>query len=105
MATLAGNLEDAPLSLFLDVSSGNLHLSPDATDAIDKGVFIGDGLCDQDIDGDNRDAMPDVGADEIACYSDFKGDDDVDGADLAAFALSYRAACLETFAEAFGNKS
>ena len=102
-ASLAGNYENAPLSLFVDVSTGNLHLALDATDAIDQGVFIGGGLCDKDIDGDNRDATPDVGADEIACSPDFNGDSDVDGADLAAFTANFNAACLETFAEAFGN--
>jgi hypothetical protein len=91
-ATLAGNLEGAPMTLFLDVSTGNLHLASDATDAIDEGVFIGGGLCDEDIDGDSRDTTPDVGADEIACSLDFNSDGDVDGADLAAFAVDFDAA-------------
>lgn len=102
-ASLAGNYENASLSLFLDASTGNLHLTPAATDVIDQGVFVGDGLCDKDIDGDNRDATPDVGADEIACSPDFNGDGDVDGADLAAFTANFNAACIEPFAEAFGS--
>ena len=102
-ALLAGNYENAPLSLFSDISAGDLHLAPDATDAIDQGVFIGDGLCSEDIDGDSRDATPDLGADEVACSTDFNGDGDRDGADLAAFAVHFNAACLAPFAEDFGN--
>ena len=41
-----------------------LHLAAGATSCIDQGVGLPAGLCDQDIDGDDRDANPDVGADE-----------------------------------------
>ena len=61
---------------------------PNATDVIDQGVFIGGGLCDKNIDGENRDTAPDLGADEIACSPDFNGDSDgdIDGSDLAIIA-------------------
>ena len=64
-AVLAGNLEYQPLTLFVSSAEGNLHLKSGATVAIDKGVFIGGGLCPGDIDGDSRDPTPDVGADEM----------------------------------------
>jgi uncharacterized repeat protein (TIGR01451 family) len=66
-ATLAGNLTDAPLSLFVDGSGGDLHLSQDASSAIDRGVPLAAGLCDDDIDGHPRPsgAGRDIGADEV----------------------------------------
>ncbi len=65
-ARLAGNLEYQPLSLFVDGAGGDLHLLPSATAAIDQGVAIAAGLCDDDIDGDARPSGSgrDVGADE-----------------------------------------
>jgi hypothetical protein len=65
-ATLAGNLESAPLSMFEDIGAGDLHLNPGAALAIDQGVPLAAGLCDEDIDGDLRPigAAPDIGADE-----------------------------------------
>ena len=63
-AALAGNLENAPLSLFVDGSGGDLHLAADATAAIDQGVSIASGMSNDDFDGAPRDANPDLGADE-----------------------------------------
>jgi len=63
-ATLAGNLENAPSSVFENQGAGELHLRAGASSCIDQGVTLPAGLCDQDIDGDPRDANPDVGADE-----------------------------------------
>lgn len=65
-AHLSGNLEYQPLSLFVDGPGGDLHLVATATDAIDQGVPVTPGLCDDDIDGDARPIGPvsDVGADE-----------------------------------------
>lgn len=65
-ARLAGNLEDQPLALFWDGHNGDLHLRGSATAAIDQGVEIVPGLCDEDIDGNPRPLglAPDVGADE-----------------------------------------
>lgn len=62
-ATLGGNVANAPLSLFVDVPSGNLHLVPGATTAIDKAVPLATALS-HDIDGEIRGLAPDVGADE-----------------------------------------
>jgi len=64
--TQTTNLEGAPLSTFIDGPGGNLHLSPDATAAIDQGTALSGGLCDDDIDGEPRaDGKPDIGADEL----------------------------------------
>ncbi|MCP4679185.1 MAG: hypothetical protein GY854_27600 [Deltaproteobacteria bacterium] len=64
-ATQTSNLTDAQLSLFENGSSGELHLVPGASDAIDQGVVISDSDCSHDIDGDLRDQTPDIGADEL----------------------------------------
>jgi len=65
-ATLAGNLEYAPLSLFVDGANGDLHLSEDANSAIDQGVSSVAGKCDDDLDCDPRPwgSGHDIGADE-----------------------------------------
>jgi hypothetical protein len=64
-ATRAGNLEGAPLALFVAGTAGDLHLAPDAAAAIDQGLALEAGLCDDDIDRDPRDdGSPDIGADE-----------------------------------------
>lgn len=60
-ATRAGNLENAPLSLFVDGAGGDLHLTESASSAIDRGVSAG---VTTDIDGQTRDTSPDIGADE-----------------------------------------
>ena len=63
-ATLAGNLDAQPLSLFVDGVGGDLHLAPSATMAIDQ-VSAPVEVTD-DIDGHARPVGPssDVGADE-----------------------------------------
>jgi hypothetical protein len=58
-----GNMEQAHLTLFENISSTNMHLSQNSA-AIDSGVQLENGLCDYDIDGDKRDTKPDAGADE-----------------------------------------
>ncbi len=65
-AIQAGNLTNAPLTLFVDGSGGDLHLLPSAAAAIDQGAALSAGLCDDDIDGDPRPIGParDIGADE-----------------------------------------
>jgi len=55
----------ASQSMFVNSSGGNLHLVSTATQAINKGVSLA-GAVPTDIDGDSRDAQPDVGADEMA---------------------------------------
>jgi len=63
-ASLAGNLEEVPLSLFVDGAGGDLHLVGSASLAIGRGVAISAGLCEDDIDGDLRGPARDIGADE-----------------------------------------
>jgi hypothetical protein len=65
-ASLAGNLEDVPLSLFVDGTGGDLHLASTATAAIDQGAPLAGGQCDDDIDGAVRPIGlgRDIGADE-----------------------------------------
>ncbi len=65
-ATQAGNLTDAPLTLFVDGADGDLHLRASASAAIDQGVALASGLCDDDMDSDPRPIGParDIGADE-----------------------------------------
>ncbi len=72
-ARLAGNLDHQPLSLFVDGPGGDLHLSATASVAIDQGVPVAAGLCDDDLDGDPRPAgpAPDVGADEYGVPPQF----------------------------------
>jgi len=64
-ATQAGNLESAPLSLFVDGAAGKLHLDSGASTAIDQGTTVPTGVCDDDIDGEGRSGSRDIGADEI----------------------------------------
>ncbi|MBI4602198.1 MAG: right-handed parallel beta-helix repeat-containing protein [Planctomycetes bacterium] len=63
-AVLGGNVEGAPLEVFADAAARDLHLAPDAVQAIDRGVAVAEGLCDQDVDGEPRGTARDVGADE-----------------------------------------
>ena len=64
--TEAGNLDSQPLTMIADVSVGNLHLDPGAAAAIDQGVTVPAGDCDEDYDAEPRDdGSPDIGADEI----------------------------------------
>ena len=62
-----GNLENQPLSLFVDGANGDLHLTEGASVAIDQGGAVAAGVCDDDFDGDARPIgdAPDVGADEF----------------------------------------
>jgi hypothetical protein len=63
-ANLSGNIQDASLALFVDGDNGDLHLTADASAAIDRGTLLEAGLCDFDIDGERRSTPPDIGADE-----------------------------------------
>jgi hypothetical protein len=67
-AALAGNITSAPASLFVDASTGDLHLRPTATAAIDKAVALNPALA-WDIDSAPRGTLPDVGADEFAGWT------------------------------------
>jgi hypothetical protein len=65
VAMLAANLENAPASLFVDaVATGDLHLRPTATAAIDQGATLASPVA-WDIDGAPRGSRPDIGADEL----------------------------------------
>lgn len=62
------NLQMTGLSAFVDPLAGDLHLAPGsdgATLAVDRGLPITDDPIPTDFDGEPRDAMPDIGADEL----------------------------------------
>lgn len=60
-ASLAGNLEKAPLSAFAAVKERDLRLAP-GSPALDRGVALEARLCDDDLAGRRRDARPNAGA-------------------------------------------
>lgn len=68
-ARLSGNLENQPLTLFVDGANGDLHLLPSATVAIDQVTAPPD--VTRDYDGDPRPlgAAADVGMDEYPAYT------------------------------------
>ena len=61
-ATADGNVTTAEASWFVDPASGDLHLTDAASQAFDAALPIEE--VPTDIDGDQRSATPDVGADE-----------------------------------------
>jgi len=63
-ADLLTNIESAPAGMFVNAAGADLHLTSGASSAIDAGTVLDGGICDYDIDGDERDANPDIGADE-----------------------------------------
>lgn len=64
-AVLDSNLENAPLSLFVDGANGDLHLADTAVTAIDQAVSLAEVMDDIDGDGRYSGAAPDIGADEF----------------------------------------
>ncbi len=62
---VTNNLEFAPLGLFADIASGDLHLVDPASGPVGAGAPLASGLCDDDFDRQPRDGAPDIGADEI----------------------------------------
>jgi hypothetical protein len=62
---LATNLTHVPLAMFVDVGDGDLHLNDPHAAPVDAGTNLPPGQCDTDIDGIERDAAPDIGADEV----------------------------------------
>ena len=64
VATLAGNVTSAPGTLFVNATTGDLHLRSTATSAISRGAQLATPVW-WDIDSAARDAAPDVGADEL----------------------------------------
>ena len=63
-AELLTNIENADTAMLADASGGDLHLAAGAASAIDAGTVLSPGVCDTDIDGEERDSTPDIGADE-----------------------------------------
>lgn len=63
--TLSGNIASAPLSWFVAPATGNLHLAGTSIPPVDAGAAVAAGWADGDIDGQPREPMRDVGADEI----------------------------------------
>lgn len=61
-ANVQNNATNASSSLFVNPAAGDLHLVSGAS-VIDQGIPLGDEQ--YDIDGDRRDAQPDLGADEF----------------------------------------
>jgi hypothetical protein len=91
VATIDGNVESAPLSLFVDGQGGDLHLAATAADAIDQAAAPADVV--DDLDGDPRPSglSDDVGADEYACRrADITCDGTVDAVDVQALADHWR---------------
>ena len=62
-ANLYANMEGEGLDHFVDVGSGDLHLV-DGSSAISAGDGLGNEVAATDFDGEMRDILPDVGADE-----------------------------------------
>lgn len=71
-ADQSGNLSQQPLSLFVDGPNGDLHLDQSASVAIDQGIPVASGDCNDDYDGETRPigSARDIGADE---YNDGSG--------------------------------
>jgi len=65
-ASLGGNLEQQPLSLFVDGDNGDLHLAPSASVAIDQVSTLSDAADDFDGDPRPQGSAADIGADELA---------------------------------------
>lgn len=61
-STAEGNVTSAVASWFADVNTGDLHLTDEATLALDAAQLIDE--VPTDVDGDDRSSTPDVGADE-----------------------------------------
>jgi hypothetical protein len=64
MGTLSHNKEGVAASDFKDPTTGDLHLLPTATDAIDQGVAVPEAGLDIDGQPHTAGAAPDLGADE-----------------------------------------
>lgn len=64
MANQSGNMSNAAATIFVAPATGDLHLRPGAV-PMGQGNTLPAGVADEDIDGQPRPAMPEVGADEI----------------------------------------
>jgi len=59
-----GNVEVAPPESFVDIPTGDLHLTDVAASAINAALPLANGVADEDYDGEPRTRPRDVGADE-----------------------------------------
>ncbi len=64
-AVLSNNVQNAPLTLFIDGNNGDLHLLQTAVSAIDQAVTLAEVADDVDGNGRYSGAAPDIGADEF----------------------------------------
>ncbi|MCP4689994.1 MAG: DNRLRE domain-containing protein [Desulfobacterales bacterium] len=112
-----GTHDPEPLDRFL-IPPGSHHPDFDVTDLVQEwsdgvsanlGVLLkNDSLTDTGIKGSEyseygRPFLEITYTTPPACVVDSDNDGDVDGLDLAAFAMNYDETCLEEFAEAFGQ--
>jgi len=91
-ATETGNIVGSSVSRdwFVDWASGNLHLTEQATAAIDAAASLADVPCDYDGGARPAGDAPDVGADEFGSpVGDANYDGWVDGADYTLWADHY----------------
>ncbi|NKQ36824.1 MAG: hypothetical protein HF973_14580 [Chloroflexi bacterium] len=97
-AVVSNNLQNAPLTWFVDGGNGDLHLRETAVSAIDQAVPLTEVTDDVDGDGRPYGAAPDIGADEFTPalqLSGAPGDQTihltwtVDAAALDAWQISY----------------
>jgi hypothetical protein len=67
IAVLSGNLKNAPMDLFVDPMSLDFQLLPSSISAIDQGIVIPGGFCEEDFLGISRPVgtAPDIGAFEF----------------------------------------
>lgn len=63
-ADIRGNLEHVSSETFVNIGSGDLHIKANLPSVIDQGCTQCSGI-GFDIDGDARDSLPDIGADEF----------------------------------------
>lgn len=59
------NVQTAELGTFVDPLAGDVHLLPTAEVAIDRGAPLGADALVEDFEGQPRDSLPDLGADEL----------------------------------------
>ena len=71
-ATTATNLEYADSDWFLDLTAGELHLSPRASSPLNSGTVQNPVVVPFDIDHQLRDSQPDIGADEMGLPTLFR---------------------------------
>ncbi len=64
VAMALGNVEVAPPESFVDIPTGDLHLTDVAASAINAALPLANGVADEDYDGEPRTRPRDVGADE-----------------------------------------